>query len=831
MSDTAHPAYLDRQPEEAAAMLVLGVSGQVLTCTHGVEGLTGRPAGELQGLPVAELLAERDAWPRLARRAATGPAAVTTGLRHTDGKRARVRITAFPLPEGGEHRFLVHLAPADLVRRQEEDQAMVRALFTQTRVGLVIHDEDLRIVRVNRGAEARTGRSLPVLLAEVLEPADAAAVEEQLLRVAATGEPLIDWEHSARLREAPDADRMVSVSAFRLQDAHGGLMGVAGVFSEITEQHLARRRFALLHAAAERIGASLDVGSNADELARVLVPDLADLVSVDIAEAVFDGGDPGAVLVGSRLRRAAAVSADGRWPPEVHPVGAVFRIPGMGGPSGDLRQGQPLRVPDMTDMRRRLSGDEEHSRLMLPDAATSVMVLPLIARGQLLGAVGMWRTGERPPFSTQDAELAQEIGSRAALSVDNSRQYTRERQTLESLQRSLLPQPVSEMSAAETAGSYVPAGTAAGIGGSWFDVIPLSSTRVAFVIGDVAGHGLSATATMGRLRTAVQTLADLDLTPEELLTRLDDLAIRLTDTEPQPTGLGSAVVGATCLYCVYDPVSGHCVMASAGRLPPVIARPGQGAVMMPARPGPPLGVGGTPFEAVELDLEPGSLLVFFSDELVADGGRGAGGQPGGSAGHGRTSSPAGASAAPEGLGGPVEERVERLCARVSAAAARQSPPAEVGQAVLGELLAEQAPSNDVSLLVARVRTLQDDATADWQFPAEPAVVARAREVITGRLTDWGLETTAFATELIVSELVTNAIRYAGGPVGLRLIRDETLICEVSDPSETQPHLRRARPTDEGGRGLFLVAQLSHRWGSRYTPTGKTIWTEQLLEPS
>ncbi|MCG0063313.1 ATP-binding protein [Streptomyces tricolor] len=95
-----------------------------------------------------------------------------------------------------------------------------------------------------------------------------------------------------------------------------------------------------------------------------------------------------------------------------------------------------------------------------------------------------------------------------------------------------------------------------------------------------------------------------------------------------------------------------------------------------------------------------------------------------------------------------------------------------------------------------------------------------------QLSAWDMEDEAFATELIVSELVTNAIRYAEPPVQLRLIRDRTLSVEVSDGSSTAPYLRHARTTDEGGRGLLLVSQFAQRWGTRYEDRGKTIWVEE-----
>ncbi|MGK5500985.1 ATP-binding SpoIIE family protein phosphatase, partial [Streptomyces sp. URMC 125] len=427
---------------------------------------------------------------------------------------------------------------------------------------------------------------------------------------------------------------------------------------------------------------------------------------------------------------------------------------GQGGESEDLREGRAVLAPDLRARREALKPDAERLRLQFPAPASSALFVPLHARGSVLGVLGLWRTGEREPFAEDDVPLIEEIASRAALSLENARRYTSELRTVETLQRNLLPPADAQFSGAETAGAYVPASSAAGIGGCWYDVIRLSSTRVAFVIGDVAGHGLGATAAMGRLRTAVQTLADLDLPPEELLTHLDDLAVRLAATEPQTNDSG--VVGTACLYCVYDPVTGECSMASAGHPPPVLTSPEGHVRRVDLRPGPVLGVGGAPFEPVRLRLGPGGVLVFCTAELLPRTGDGAGGRD----------------------RSPEEE--------VAAAVAAGGSPAAIGRTVLDRVLTGP-PADDVALLVARVKALPGDATAFWQFAADPSVVGRARELATAQLARWGLEEAAFTTELIVSELVTNAIRYAGPPIGLRLIRDKTLICEVSDPSQTQPH--------------------------------------------
>jgi len=337
----------------------------------------------------------------------------------------------------------------------------------------------------------------------------------------------------------------------------------------------------------------------------------------------------------------------------------------------------------------------------------------------------------------------------------------------------------------------------AGVGGDWFDVVPLSGTRVALVVGDVVGHGIHASATMGRLRTAVRTLADVDLPPDELLTHLDDLVIHLTTDDDTADGRvrdDTGEIGATCLYAVYDPVSRVLTLASAGHVPPAVLLPDGTVSVIGLSPGPLLGVGGLPFESTELELPEGSLLAFCTDGLIEARDRDV------------------------GLG------LERLCE----ALASPVPSLEVTSDAILKALLPDSPADDVALLLARTRALHADQVAAWSLPSDPAIVADARAHASRQLAAWGLEDAAFVTELVVSELVTNAIRYGGVPIGLRLIRDRTLICEVSDASNTAPHLRRARTYDEGGRGLHMVAQLTQGWGTRQTPLGKTIWTEQPL---
>ncbi|MFD1831383.1 SpoIIE family protein phosphatase [Streptomyces desertarenae] len=802
MNPSAHPRHGDRLTG-GAAVFVLDGRGTVLQCTATVPELTGRPPQEVRGRPMADLVTVPGPWDGPAGH--PGTVEFRTALRHRDGTPVEVDAEVLALPPGGEARFLVFAVPVAWSRHRKENQALVRALFTQDRVGLVIRDTDLVATRVNINPDLfgldrpRNAEGLSdVRLGDIVVPEDAAAIDDQLRRVLRTGEPLIDWEHSARRRIAPDQERMLSVSAFRLEDPHGRPIGVAAVFADITEQYATRRRMALLHAAGARLGRTLDVTRNAEELVGVLVPAFADLVSVDLSDAVSQGREAGRFVPGTVLRRTAVASADGTWPPEVYQPGETVRA--REAESEALCDGETVRITDMAAWRERLEIDPERLRLLFPSSAASALFVPLHARGHVLGVLGLWRNRGRTPFSEEEVPLAEEIGSRLALGLDNARRYTRERRTTEALQRSLLPPPVVRLAAAETSGRYAPASTASGTGGGWYDVIRLSGVRVAFVAGRAPGHGVNAAGAMGRLRSAVQTLADLDLPPEELLSHLDDLVTRIGEDEDHRTAsVAGSLHGATCLYATYDPVTGQCLVASAGHPPPVLARGrSRTADEVALRPGPPLGGGTEPFEPVELLLHPGDVLAFHSGPLL-----------------GRTRD--------------ARAGTEHLRGAARAAADTGRPLTDVTEHFLARLR-EEIREEDLALLLARVDRVPSACTAFWQLPADPGLVSQARALASAQLARWGLEGLVFSTELIVSELVTNAVRYAGGPIGLRLIRDHRLVCEVSDPSQSQPYLRRARLSDEGGRGLFLIAQLAHRWGSRYTPGGKTIWTEQLLEP-
>ncbi|WBO62980.1 SpoIIE family protein phosphatase [Streptomyces camelliae] len=556
---------------------------------------------------------------------------------------------------------------------------------------------------------------------------------------------------------------------------------------------LARKRLELLHDASVHIGTTLDVTRTAEELVEVAVPRFADFVVVDLPDSVLLGEEPGPLGGDTQLRRVAAGTVREELP--VYGVGDPVRYVRSTPQVRCLETGTPVLEPVLADAEGWIAQDPARFGQAIAKGIHSLITVPLRARGTILGVASFYRSEKPAPFEDDDLSLAHELAGRAAICIDNARRYTREHNTALALQRSLLPRGRPEPTAVEVACRYLPA--QAGVGGDWFDVIPLSGARVALVVGDVVGHGLHAAATMGRLRTAVHNFCALDLQPDELLTQLDDLVGGLDRGEGwamEPSYPDSGIAGATCLYAVYDPVSRRCTLTRAGHPQPAVVGPDGTAEFVDLPPGPPLGLGGMPFETVELELAEGSQLVLYTDGLVEDRVR------------------------------DIDIGLDKLRAVLACA---DRAPEDTCEAVLDALLPAR-PKDDVALLVARTHALAPERVAEWEWPRDPAIVSSCRAAVTEQLAAWGLDELAFTTELIASELVTNAIRHASGPVRLRLLRDRALICEVSDGSSTSPRLRRARSTDEGGRGLFLVAQLTERWGTRYTMDGKVIWTEQPL---
>ncbi|MFB8382753.1 SpoIIE family protein phosphatase [Streptomyces rubiginosohelvolus] len=840
-----------------AATVVLDAESTVIGWSPAAAELLGYEPAEALGRPLSAFLSVHPVGgtppaaaaeaPEVSGTPATGigPPSLVGNEIHVaharDGRELLVATATCPLPggaagrgPGAPDRILVAAEVGEL-RHWESRLALLQGLATQSPVGLAIYDTDLRLTWCNTAYEREIGQPLAAFRGKradelyssgsFVTPGYPQTLDGVMHQVIDTGEPVLDLNFRGQPPSDPGRDHLWSCAYYRLEDAHGHVFGVCEDAFDITDRYRVQERLALLVEAGRRIGTVLDVATTAEEIAGVAVPDFAATVRVDVTRATMTGET---AAVGSAADMSLLRVADRSEPGTATPDPALRDPgapgPGLLGPEGtetgprgvsgsanstgeDRHPYPPVVYPPGSPQHRSLS-----SGGLVLDEGT--LVVPLRAGGGILGLVTFDRgvgpdTSGRPPapdrattFDNGEVALADELAARAAVCIDNARRYTRERTASLALQRQLLPHHLPPQSAVRTAYRYLPADDVTGVGGDWFDVIPLSGTRVGLVVGDVVGHGLQAAATMGRLRTSVRAFAQLDMAPDELLTRLDDLVGQ--PAEEPPDAYGGAVetydvtTGATCLYAVYDPVSRRCVMARAGHLPPAIVAP-DGAVSFPDLPaGPPLGLGGLPFESMEFELPVGSLLALFTDGLVEARDH--------DIGHGLDT-----------LGRVLTDRsasLEELCDRA-----------------VSELVPGGTSADDTALLLVRTRELDAERVAHWELSAEAVSVGRARELATGQLEAWGLEELVFATQLVVSELVTNAVRYAGGPLGLRLIRDRTLVCEVADTGHTSPHLRHSAEDDEGGRGLFIVAQLVQRWGTRYTPTGKTIWTEQALPPA
>ncbi|MGW3950247.1 SpoIIE family protein phosphatase [Streptomyces sp. NPDC004752] len=782
------------------AIVVVDAEGRVCLWSSEAQALLGYAASEVCGMPAADLLVSAEDRKAAATARERHPAKDSWNgvlrLRHRDGHALQVALRVHPALTGeGGAGWSVTACEAHQVWQEEIDRAILDGLITQSPLGITVMDADLRYCWMNNAAmrdltgpaEQLVGRRI----GEDQSYANAAEIEQVLRRVRESGEPDLHVQVRGRPPFDPRREHVWSAASFRLTDRAGRVLGVCQTFFDVTEGDRAQRRLALLNEASARIGTTLDVGRTAQELAEAAVPALADIVVVDLLDATVRGEEPAPgptyeKVLAHRSGACSILSTPDETPEAAFAVGeTVTYLPGT--PQvRSLAIEQPVLVPAV-EAEEPLIRDARRAEKIRAFGIHSIMAVPLRARGITMGMASFSRYRQLEPFDEEDLALAEEFASLAAVCIDNARRYTREHTTVLALQHSLLPHDLPRHPAAETAYRYLPAVAHAGAGGDWFDVLPLSGARMALVVGDVTGHGLHAAAVMGRLRTAVHTLADLDLTPAEVLTQLDDLVIRLVEEDP-------GCEGATCLYTVYDPISRICAFARAGHPPPTLVSPDGTAVYLDIPAGPPLGTGGQPFEVAELQLAEGTLLALYTNGLINASG------PNAAIGL------AGLARALADPGRPLEE----LC-----------------DATVGSLLPEPH-SEDATLLLARTRALGAQQVASWDLPTDPSLVAHARTLAADQLSHWDLESLAFTTELVVSELVTNAIRYARAPIALRLIHTDALICEVSDGSLSAPHLRRARATDEGGRGLFLIAQLTSRWGTRYHPDGKTIWTEQPL---
>ncbi|GGZ42024.1 hypothetical protein GCM10010387_40350 [Streptomyces inusitatus] len=563
-------------------------------------------------------------------------------------------------------------------------------------------------------------------------------------------------------------------------------------------------RLRFVGAATRRIARGIDLDEIVLGLCRATVPTFSDAILVYLRDPLPVGDERPVSPFVLRLRRTDRL----RLAEDIADFGAASAIPVID-PHNDLTPAAELcevrsggALSEVLRGVRPVFGDSAAARAALPELLGAdrtvpnghrAILAPLRGRRRVIGAAVFLRRPDRPAFEPNDLLVAAQLATHTALGIDKAVLYGREAYIADELQRTMLPDSLPQPTGVRLASRYLPAAETARVGGDWYDAIPLPGSRVALVVGDVMGHSMTSAAIMGQLRTTAQTLAGLDLPPQEVLHHLDEQAQRLgTDRM------------ATCMYAVYDPVSHRITIANAGHPPPVLLHLGGRAEVLRVPPGAPIGVGGVDFEAVELDAPAGATLLLYTDGLVESRLR--------------------------DVWTGIEQLRERLAAAAQLTGPDHSPPLEALCDDVLDMLGPGDRDDDIALLAARFDGIAPSDVAYWFLEPEDAAPGRARRLARRALARWGLEELSDAVELLVSEVVTNAVRYAERPVTLRLLKTDVLRCEVGDDSPQLPRQRKARDTDEGGRGLFLVNRLARRWGATRLSSGKVVWFELPTRP-
>ncbi|WP_051782561.1 MULTISPECIES: SpoIIE family protein phosphatase [unclassified Streptomyces] len=616
----------------SVAAVVLDAKGRITLWSPQAQDLFGWSAEEALGSYAAELLVTDEyvdlVLDLFAKVMAGGGAwAGVFPVRHKDGSARMVEFRNMRLQDenGGVYALGIACDEA-VVRGVERDLALAVPLVAQSPLGLAVLDTDLRYVLVNPMLERINGMPAEEHLGrtpgEALPFLDTEVIEASMRQVLESGVPLLDQYGIGRTPSDPGREHAWSGSYYRLEDPRGRVIGVALVVVDVTDSYRAageaaeaRRRLDLIARASVTVGTTLDLKRTARELADLVVADhagLADLASVDVLDSVLEGGAataPGP-RTGRALFMALAVSAayETTSVRAADPVGERTTYAAERLVTRCVSTGRPVLVSHITGTDlAHIARDETAATLLAREGAHSYLAVPLTARGQVLGALGLLRTRNPHPFDHDDVTLAGELATRAAIAIDNARWYQHATDTALTLQRHLLPQPPPRSAGLRIAYRYQPAAAASGIGGDWFDAIPQRKDKTALVVGDVMGHGVHAAATMGQLRTATRTLADLGLDPARVLRHLDHITAELEQTI------------ATCVYVTWDPHRSRCRIALAGHPPPVLIRSGQSPELLALPAGVPLGtggLGGADFETTVLDLVPGDRLVLYTDGLV-----------------------------------------------------------------------------------------------------------------------------------------------------------------------------------------------------------------------
>ncbi|WP_306335214.1 SpoIIE family protein phosphatase [Streptomyces sp. KL118A] len=771
---------------------------------HGAIPEDREPYGAFDGLgPDLETsLDRRISYPAAGRARLTGPVGGRSGPESGAGGpesgqgggegRLDVLWWAYPLVGPGPERLLVLAADAARLAAAEEpaDDGARRS------------ERDVQVERIAPGFALHTdfpgADELAARLPEILPSMSVGESARIVAQVLELGYPVLEFSRQDRVPVTPDwgVARRAERKERRqraAQAAASGLPVAPGALDdegEDLEYAAVREHLEFLNEVSGRIGSSLDLSRTILEVSRAVVPRFTDVAGTYLREQVVAGegfpeGPPDETTMWHRVA-VEHTDEPGRWD-DVVPVGESMPFPAHTPFFQCMTSGDPVLVPRITEEMGNAIASQFEKRDIRPLINhRSMLVVPLKARNVVLGFMILLRHRERPVFNDMDRVTGAELAARAGLVLDNARMYTYQESVADTLQDSMLPHIQPRMSGCDIATRYLPGTLLGRVGGDWFDSVKLPGSRTALVVGDVMGHGLNSAAMMGQLRTAVQTMAALDLPPEQLLRNLDDLAQRL----------GEHYL-ATCLYAVYDPIAGELHLANAGHIPPVLVRASDGrSELLDLPTGAPIGVGGVPFESVRMRVAPGDRLLMCTDGLVEVRG---------------------------------EDIGVGLATLTESAAHPAASMDDACDTIIRALNTRGGRKDDVALLMARLNGIATENVAHWRLAVDPAEVGRAREMVRAQLRGWSLEGLSDIAELVVSELVTNAVRHSrSSRIDLRMVRSGVLACEVEDDDQTLPTLLSAGPGDEFGRGLRVVSALAKEWGTSRTRRGKTVWCELAL---
>ncbi|WP_405824728.1 SpoIIE family protein phosphatase [Streptomyces sp. NBC_00838] len=769
---------------------------------HSKEAAVGQPAGDL--MPVSGALtedrtgrvngpydmygADDELGPELHGRSSY-PTAGRAKLSDPGRPRLDVLWWAYPLAGPGTGRHLVLAADVDQFRGDvgDADTGRIAPSFS-------LH------------TEFADSQSLAGQLPHILPNMSVAESERIVAQVLELGYPVLEFSHHDRVPVTPDwgvPRRVAGRPAHANGTAETGTAGAGPAYGhpagdpvpapdpELDLEYAAvRERLEFLNEVSGLIGSSLDLARTIREVTSAAVPRFTDFAGTHLRAAVLAGegfptGPPDVTTIWHRVW-VEHNDEPGRWDDTV-PVGEAIAFPEHTPFFQCMVTGEPVLIPRLSEEDGdRISAQFEKRDLRPLINNRSMLLVPLKARDVVLGFMVLMRRQGRQPFDDMDRTTGAELAARAGLVLDNARMYTYQENVADTLQDSMLPQIAARMAGCDIATRYLPGTRLGRIGGDWFDSVKLPGSRTALVVGDVMGHGLNSAAMMGQLRTAVQTMATMELPPAQLLRNLDDLAQRLGENYL-----------ATCLYAVYDPIRSELQIANAGHIPPVLVRAADGrSELLDLPTGAPIGVGGVPFETVTVRVRPGDRLVLCTDGLV------------------------------EVRGQDIGAGLAALCESAAHPAASMDHACDT---IIRALNTHGGRKDDVALLMARLNGIPAGDVAEWQLALDPREVARARRLVRGKLYDWDLPGAVENAELMVGELVTNAVRHARiRHVGLRLVRTDALLCEVTDDEPAPASLLGATADDEFGRGLRIVSRLARGWGSNSSAQGKTVWFEQAL---